>query len=436
MLKSNGKLKVILLTLLTSVILLSTSTIAPAVYSRDTTILTEKSKFSFDDDIKDVIDFIEYVCENNTENIYEMLIQYNHSKEGNKLTDKIDINLILSIFNYIIKETNEDDQTPMEFYHLFKNKEIKFFELFSNFDYEEYSGKNILIKEVIDPINPYFNLQSDGSSNNNNFEKYWINYSKAKAIWAGNIPRKTNIPSKNQFMPFKVWSGVTFHEWYLNGCNFLFGLNDKQGESTFYIVNKVGWYAVTALFIFCLFSFIWGVFGNSVEMAFMSAAMTGSLGLLVSVLLLYLDFNIMLYLMFGVNDFLNMFEWGNVDLVVQLKGDQETLNSCTVEAYNENAYSKDGSNLYEDLDVPWSLDEFTYELVLANGNENNDVYTICYPEYIPKDDDGTIHSQWEKAVPPPGDWTVRVLDQNENVIATQTITDAEPRTSYFITIEI
>lgn len=268
------------------------------------------------------------------------------------------------------------------------------------------------------------------ASFNDDFEKYWEEYKRGKKIWNGNfVDKDNNILPNTPKLVEDSWEGENFYEWYLNGCDYLYGLDDDRGQSAFFKLNTIGFYTIAILIIITALTYSAGIFLD--ESWFFVCGIAGLAGGVISIVQLRWDWYIFLYLLYGVNAFLNMLERGNIDLEVELTGDKEIISQYTVEAYSIEAQEKfdqtggkfDGAN--------WSMTEFTYNLVQTDEEPyqpNSDHYSIDYPYYEPSDEDGTNHKQWTKAVPPPGDWKIMVLDQAGTIVQEKEV-NIDPRNS-------
>ncbi len=294
-------------------------------------------------------------------------------------------------------------------------------------------------KEKIDLIDKFSGIReqlynyigkSESLSANNDFEKYWEEYSRGKKIWNGNfVDKNGKILSDTPRWVQDSWKGENFYEWYLNACDFLYGLDDDRGQSAFFLINTYGFYAITFLIIITALTYLAGIAGNTAWFFVCGLTGVGSGGL--SMVLLRWDWSIFLYLLYGVNAFLNMLERGNVNLNVELIGDKELISQYTVEAYSIEAQKKFDQTDGEFDGANWSMTEFTYNLVQTDekpNQPNSDYYSIDYPYYVPSDADGTNHKQWTNAVPPPGDWNIMVLNQHGEIIQEKEV-NVNPRTS-------
>jgi len=281
------------------------------------------------------------------------------------------------------------------------------------------------LNNYIDKIEPL--------SVNDDFEKYWKEYKRGKKIWNGNfVDKDNNILPNTPKLVEDSWEGKNFYEWYLNGCDYLYGLDDDRGQSAFFKINKLGFYAVAILIIITALTYFAGIF---IEASwFFVCGITGLASGAISIVQLRWDWYIFLYLLYGVNAFLNMLERGNVDLEVELTGDKEIISQYTVEAYSIEAQEKFDQNGGKFDGANWSMTEFTYNLIQTDEEPyqpNSDYYSIDYPYYEPSDEDGTNHKQWTKAVPPPGDWKIMVLDQSGEIVQEKEV-NIDPRTSCIV----
>jgi len=167
----------------------------------------------------------------------------------------------------------------------------------------------------------------------------------------------------------------------------------------------------------------------------------GIFGAIFTFILLYYDWYILLYFLFGVNAFMMMFEWGNINHIVEVRGDDEALNNTKVTAYSlgaENKYNENGG-LFEGTNVSWHLCEFEYDMQPINETSkvnNSKYFAINYPGYEYDDEhDYTSHKQWDNAVPPSGDWKIVVESEGFDTI-TKYIINTKPRNIYYTTVEL
>lgn len=285
------------------------------------------------------------------------------------------------------------------------------------------------IANIKDLLNKY-TYKTKPISINDDFEKYWDEYGRGKKIWNGNfVDKEGNILPNTPVWVQDSWKGKNFYEWYLNACDFLYGLDENRGQSAFFLTNTYGFYITIALIIITFLTYLAGIAGN-IEWFFV-CGFTGVISGVLALALLLWDWYIFLYLLYGVNSFLNMLERGNVDLEVELIGDDEIISQYTVEAYSIEAQEKFDQTYGELEGANWSMTEFTYNLVQTDEEPyqpNSDHYSIDYPYYDPSDEEGTNHKQWTKAVPPPGNWKIMILNQHGETIQEKEIY-IDPRTS-------
>ena len=348
--------------------------------------------------------------------------------EFEKALGKEYFNIYLVIFAYLIDHTNNEQKNQFNCYRTFYQNKILFYNSITNIVRNHSKDKIVKFQEYFNPIIE--------QSSYGDFNRYWFEYSQGKRIWAGNfVDNDGNIMKKPWIVGDLFWKGDNFYEWFINACDFIYGLDQGSGKGKLLIINEMGWRVVAVLSIICFSSFIWGVsIDSALQMAFMACGLTGVSGLFLGTLLLFFDWNILKYLFYGVNAFLNMHEWGQVNFYVSVTGDSEIINSCSAQAINLDAIDRKGEELGEN--VTWSIEEFTYNLNKERVDSDTCFFTICYPDYVPDDGDRTTHKQWEQAVPPPGNWKIILYNNIGEIIDEEIVENTLPRSCYSINFEI
>lgn len=277
--------------------------------------------------------------------------------------------------------------------------------------FKNLSNKYIIgfLKNILSKMQYLFNKSSrvEKSTNIDNFEEYWQWYSKGKKIWAGNFVDKDGEFIPTPLLVLNWLKGENFSDWYYQASDFIWGIKDVTEYAQFRIINYFIFLVSAGFFLISVIGYIIGLFNYTG--GFYVGGLFGIVGSLFTFILLYWDWYIMLYFLFGVNAFMMLFEWGHINHVVEVIGDPEALNNTKVTAYSLNAENKYNENggIFEGTDVSWHLSEFEYHLypIEETSNvSNKNYFAINYPEYQYDDkDEDTSHKQWEKAVPPPGD---------------------------------
>ncbi len=284
------------------------------------------------------------------------------------------------------------------------------------------------------------------SNMNSDFEEYWNRYERAKVTWDGNV---IDEEGKLVWFPKYIlnnWRGDNFHQWFYRACNYLYGIQDVKPFSDFRINNWIIFSISVVLGICSVLGFFYGFAGH--DSGYVLGNFAGVFAMLFFFILAAKNYYTLQYFLFGINEFMMLFEWGNVKPIVEITSDDpQIFNSLEVKAISENAKQK-----YDEMDgfipvvgrdaVEWSIDEFTYELHVESEqsydeNSKSRIYTICYPEYSYMDTDmESAHAQWKKAVPPPGDWTFYIEADGIKPVDPIKIEDIKPREAFRLTVEL
>jgi len=346
------------------------------------------------------------------------------------------IKIYLGILNYFIREANSYDLSINEVYKKFKSDIA--FDGFKQTNVDKVRA-NTEISESFDQDIP-IPTQKKAS----NFEEYWEWYRKGKIIWAGNFVNADGESIRTPSIVFNFWKGTNFHEWYYEAADYIWGIQGVTKYSQFRILNWLLFWPSIACGAISLIGFLSGFLMSSVE-GYAIGSLFGLAGIICLILLIYNDYYIFLYYLFGTNAFMMMFEWGNINPIIEIKSnDPGVFSSCKVTAINndvEKKYIETGGVFGNNNGDPvtWSLEEFEYDLHIESEqtiDEKIRTYSISYPDYYYNDHSkNSAHKQWEKAVPPPGNWTITIEAPGYKTI-TRTITNAEPRTDYHLIVEL
>jgi hypothetical protein len=249
---------------------------------------------------------------------------------------------------------------------------------------------------------------------NSAFETYWTRYGKAKCYWFGYMPWKTG---ENEFGPRKIWnvntgwiglwSGSNFYDWHQRAVDYIIGLEEETGKSTFVQLMNLGIAASLIFFFISLVVWLSGfLVGNpNWILAGGGVALLGSIFALVTAYYLYV---VLYYFLYGSNAYFEMQRYGNVEFTIHVINEtgNDITSYITVQAVSDDASFKYETNepVYPNFgEVPWEISEFEYDLKKVKdefGNEEPSTFCLHSAQESPE--------KWKKAVPPPGIWSFTV----------------------------
>jgi len=275
------------------------------------------------------------------------------------------------------------------------------------------------------------------SNMNSDFEEYWNRYERAKVTWDGNV---INEDGELVWFPKYIlnnWRGDNFHQWFYRACNYLYGIQDVKPVSEFRITNMIIFSISIVLGLCSALGFVYGFAGH--DSGYVLGNFAGVFAILLLLILAAKNYYTLQYFLFGINEFMMLFEWGNVKPIIEVKSDDpQVFDSLKVTAISDGGIIPVlGRNAVE-----WSIDEFTYELHVesdqsSDGTSKSRIFTICYPEYSYIDTDmESAHAQWKQAVPPSGDWTFYIEADGIKPVEPIKIEDIKPREAFQLTVEL
>lgn len=452
------KRKAILGTIISVIVLFSTNTLVPAVYGNHTNNFIDAKREFFANTDEGLLEFINEIynvgADVNDQEVFEKFNAYLRKQNYEEITyhefgkfinlseiyiGKDNNDLFMSFLSYLFNEANREGFKLRQFYRQF-NTNCR--EVFKNIN-QLHKIKDFNSIQAVEDRKENDNSFKDlniYTNNNKDFDNYWEWYSKGKKIWAGNFVDDEGNIRQRPLLIINSWNGSNFSDWYYNAANFLWGIEGVVDYPMFRLINNGLSLLSFIFFVISIIGYFSGIVGNS-EVGFAVGGLFGIFGYGIIFILLFWDWYILLYFLFGTNAFLMMFEWGNVEFNVEVTGNQTLIDSCIVHAASLSAKEKyiETGGTFNKVDVKWYLSEFEYELKIQNENneENSSWHSICYPEYTYDDEDkDKAHKQWEKAVPPPGDWRISVLDENGNILGEKIVEGIEPRTCYHVKFEL
>jgi len=319
--------------------------------------------------------------------------------------DEDDFNEFMSFLKIILQYLNSNEMSVNELYSSFHNDiKVIYTDIKSVLDVtsSEYNSLN----SIYDLLELY-NAETSNSGDTV-FETYWGKYGLAKCYWDGYMPSLNSAkPStRNVNKNLGLWRGDNYYVWSEEGAKYILGTNETP-QATFYMLNLIGVGLFGIAILSGSFLFARGLFGNDVNsVGFLALGGGLSLfGFLICFALLWYDWTVLNYFLFGSNAYLECLRTGNVDFIVNVVN--ETGNyintSCTVIARSTDAFGKENEPVYPGFDnVSWSVNEFEYQMVKIS-NYNSDKYSVFSLHSAQESPD-----RWEKAVPPPGIWDFTV----------------------------
>ena len=315
-------------------------------------------------------------------------------------------NEFMIFFEKLLRYSNSNNLTLQNIYRSFHinlkqiQKQIQLFNNGLKTDLE-YSG---FLKDLLDITKP--DIRSQEAST---FEAYWEKYGQAKCYWDGYMP-SLNSPepnkARNVYERLGIWRGDNYYDWSENAAKYILGTEDSP-QASFYILNVFG-VGISALVISIgLPLFLMGLFSGGND-SIGKLTLGGGLSLIGVIIvsgLLWYDWNVLNYFLFGTNAYLECLRFGNVDFMVHVINETgyDINTSCTVIARSTEAFDKENQPVYPGFyDVNWSTDEFEYSLEkVANYNANeHSIFSLHSAQESPE--------KWKKAVPPPGIWSFTV----------------------------
>jgi hypothetical protein len=267
------------------------------------------------------------------------------------------------------------------------------------------------IKSYVDLFKLTEDEQIPKTQLNSHFETYWIRYGKAKCYWYGYMPGPAG---ENEFGPIKIWnvntnriglwSGTNFYDWHQNAVDYIIGLEEDTGKSTFVQLMNLG--IALSLILFIASIVIWGFgFFSSNDNWILFGGGIALFGLMTAIITAYYLYVVLYYFLYGSNAYFEMQRYGNVDFIVHVINEtgKDITSDISVKATSTDASLKYNNNepVYPEFEnVPWSIHEFEYDLAKVKdqyGNDKPSTFCLHSSQETPE--------KWKKAVPPPGTWS-------------------------------
>jgi len=428
----------VIISLFIAIIISSSSIVVPAVNNTKTYDITKSNNkigilYKNNFNIKGFIEKINNNSKISNEDLYNEIDKYLKNRNlkidfsyfnslCNELKEKFGYELINDLFIFIygsMKYINSNNLTLRELRNLLNDETAFLYNGIKSIIDTEQSSDNLsnYISEIFNSIRS-FNCYNDP------FETYWAKYSYAKCVWDGYLPAKGDSISnrnvaKNGLLGagiLKLWSGGNYYDWSENAAKYIIGVEEETGSAFFYLLNIIGITTIGALLVSGGFSYGWGYVSGDVGKLTVGGALA-IIGLIVGLFLLYYDWIVLTYFLFGSNFYFEMMRYGNVDFIVHVvdQNNNDIKTPCNVVARSVDAYGKNESLCGKD-DVNWSVNEFTY-LLKKVGNNDGSMFSLHGSQESPE--------KWKKAVPPPGIWSFTVnapgystgyLELNEEIL--------------------
>lgn len=424
----------------------------PVIYGSNTINIIENKKENYLNSYQEISDFIDSIIELKDTVTFDIVFDDINNYLKDTKSDSITKESFTSFCECLKNELGEEEFLIfLSILHIIlENSNNNVFQLFYKYLVMDIRFKNEINGFLNNPkMNPTHKQNIDNYENQNsiignennqeNFVSYWQWYEKGKKIWAGNFVNKDGEFITTPILAINWWKGENFSDWYYQAADFIWGIEGVTQFPQFRLINTGLSIMSYLFFIIAIIGYLSGLMGS--DAGFEVGGLFGIFSVALFIILLFWDWYILLYFLFGTNAFLMMLEWGNVDFFVELKGDKSVIDNCEIKAASINAEIKyDETNGNFDRGVTWSLCEFEYTLHSQEEmdyKENTNYYSISYPEYVYDDaDKNTAHKQWQKAVPPSGDWRLSVIDESGNILDEKIIGNTKPRNCYHVTFDI